>query len=672
MKLDKSCCFFNVDIGESGNTANWTTALNQQGGNYSFNDDAKRKFYDNIQKYYIPENEGKDLYKAADTRTGPEILGVAVLKEVYCGELELPSLIVAVIKDVRGSHVGRIRIKINHDFAYKSQNNQMVYDQIQNLFGEKSCWVLDSMHFEGEKLILSPFLVSSEPKTYKEAKIRAMHWNGLQGDHKKTISGFIKFLIDVRQVQRKSTAKKYVSKLQGAVTDWFRSNEIVDDSFDIFNLSNDINQINQTLDGPLKLEWKVLNDNSGGHERAPWNHWCEFIAYLNIQSQAFEVTPFMSFSSKSVKLFQNTTFKSGLNFSLTLINRYVASLQAKPFVILSGLSGSGKTKLAESFAMYISENSDQWMLVPVGADWTNRDSLLGFENTLTDSYSLPTYNVPEFIERANEEENKTKPYFLILDEMNLSVVERYFADFLSAMESTNKEISLHQMEEQENKKKKLPPKKLKLPPNLFIIGTVNIDESTYMFSPKVLDRANTIEFRLKEADVQDFLNKDLTDLNLDELAGKGKEMAASFLENCRKEIDVDLIKTIDNLLIETFKPLKKAGAEFGYRTISEIRQLATQLNQFDIGSKKEEAIFDIAILQKLLPKLHGSVGKLKLPLTTLAELCFYKGKWDNQYLDANNIDGESSENLRYPESFEKIKSMYVRLSQNRFVSFAEA
>ena len=320
-----------------------------------------------------------------------------------------------------------------------------------------------------------------------------------------------------------------------------------------------------------------------------------------------------------------------------------------------------------------------WMLVPIGADWTNRDSLFGFENTITKTYSLPPYNVPDFIERAGKEENNTKPYFLILDEMNLSVVERYFADFLSAMESTNKEISLHQLEEQENGKGKLPPTNLKLPPNLFIIGTVNIDESTYMFSPKVLDRANTIEFRLNETDVAAFLSKDAAKLSLDELVGKGKDMAASFVQNCRKELDKDLIEKIDDFLIETFKPLKKAGAEFGYRTITEIRQLATQLNQFKIESDESrvdkdmaETIFDIAILQKLLPKLHGSVGKLKVPLTALAELCFDEGKWDVKYLNTENDERELSQDLRYPLSFEKIKSMYVRLVQNGFVSFAEA
>ena len=690
MKLDKSCCFFNAEIGEGGNTANWSTALNQQGGDHSFNDDVKREFYENIKQYYIQENEGKDLYAAANTRTDPEILGVAVLKQVYYQGLRLSSFIVAVIKDVQGSHVGRIRLKINRDFQYDGKNNQMVYDQIQNSFGEKACWFLDSMHFEGEKLILSPILVSSQPITYSDANIKAMHWHSLTGDYSRVKKAFSNYLMnDVKRIKTQSTVNEYLAKLEGPVFDWFIENNIVNDSFEILNIYSDIDSINNQLEGPLKRKWKQVNNEVNGFYRAPWKRWCEFIGSLNLDQveknkeyeKSLQVETAYDLEQDdiiplSIDILNESCLNAGLDFHVSLMSRYIASLQAKPFVILSGLSGSGKTKLAESFAMFISENKDQWMLVPVGADWTNRDSLLGFENTITKTYSLPPYNVPEFIERAGKEENNTKPYFLILDEMNLSVVERYFADFLSAMESTNKEISLHQIEKQER-----PPKKLKLPANLFIIGTVNIDESTYMFSPKVLDRANTIEFRLNESDIKKFLNKNVVDLSLDELMSKGKDMAASFVQNCSKELDEDLNKKIDDLLIKTFKPLKKAGAEFGYRTITEIRQLATQLNQFDIELKESrvvndgamaEAIFDIAILQKLLPKLHGSAGKLKAPLIALAELCFDQGKWDNQYLDANSNVGESSENLRYPQSFEKIKSMYVRLLQNGFVSFAEA
>ena len=98
------------------------------------------------------------------------------------------------------------------------------------------------------------------------------------------------------------------------------------------------------------------------------------------------------------------------------------------------------------------------------------------------------------------------PHFLILDEMNLSHVERYFADMLSAIES-GEPLHLHS-EAGTVGHPALPsgvPRELSLPPNLFIVGTVNVDETTYMFSPKVLDRANVLEFRVTEEEMVGFL-----------------------------------------------------------------------------------------------------------------------------------------------------------------------
>ncbi len=127
---------------------------------------------------------------------------------------------------------------------------------------------------------------------------------------------------------------------------------------------------------------------------------------------------------------------TGLQFDERLIIRFVASLLTKPFVILTGLSGSGKTKLAHAFAKGITNDDTQYCIVPVGADWTNKEFLLGFPNALDDlNYMLPDNGALNLILEAINTENKNKPYFLILDEMNLSHVERYFADFLSLMES---------------------------------------------------------------------------------------------------------------------------------------------------------------------------------------------------------------------------------------------
>ncbi|HRG07879.1 MAG TPA: DUF3578 domain-containing protein, partial [Cyclobacteriaceae bacterium] len=105
----------------------------------------------------------------------------------------------------------------------------------------------------------------------------------------------------------------------------------------------------------------------------------------------------------------------------------------------------------------------------------------------------------------------------------LSHVERYFADFLSAMES-GEAIPLHSGESDWDG---IPPS-IKLPENLFIVGTVNIDETTYMFSPKVLDRANVIEFRVTEAEMRQYLNSNAK-LDLESLRARGASMAASFV-----------------------------------------------------------------------------------------------------------------------------------------------
>src|SRR5690606_10819428 len=209
--------------------------------------------------------------------------------------------------------------------------------------------------------------------------------------------------------------------------------------------------------------------------------------------------------------------------------------------------------------------------------------------------------------QANEQEDL--PFFLILDEMNLSHVERYFADFLSVMES-KESIPLFSNGTTEKKvDEQIIPANLHLPSNLFIIGTVNIDETTNMFSPKVLDRANTIEFRVTEAEIAGFLNNMKT-IDMAALTSKGDSMGKSFLATAgnRGLADIDL-EEINKTMVAFFGQLKKTGAEFGYRSASEILRLITQLTALDASLTTHEKI-DIAIMQKLLPKLHGSRRKL--------------------------------------------------------------
>jgi hypothetical protein len=372
-----------------------------------------------------------------------------------------------------------------------------------------------------------------------------------------------------------------------------------------------------------------------------------------------------------ISLFENITKSAGLKFSEQLIKRFIASLCTKPFVILSGLSGSGKTKIAQSFVEWICKSEKQYKIVPVGADWTNREPLLGYPNGLVaDEYITPDSGVIHLLMEAVKEENESKPFFLILDEMNLSHVERYFADFLSIMES-NDTIKLYTGA----KRKSLDGLEIDLeigwPKNVFIIGTVNIDETTYMFSPKVLDRANVIEFRISDNEIQTFLNEPAI-LKLENLKGKGTPLAESFLTIAHSD---EIVKNdvVAKELVLFFKHLQPVGAEFGYRSASEIMLLVAKLKLLELKIKTNEAL-DIAIMQKLLPKLHGSRSKLVKILVALAGLCIegvtleeFEKKFDENY--KNDFEGFTK---KYPISFEKIIRMYKNVLANGFTSYAEA
>ena len=336
----------------------------------------------------------------------------------------------------------------------------------------------------------------------------------------------------------------------------------------------------------------------------------------------------------------------------SLFTRYIRSLLSKPFVILSGNSGTGKTRIATRFAKYLEKKNDSGMtnhlLIPVGADWTDNTKILGYYNPLADNGAgkYEKTDVFRFIERAGA--NPEIPFFLILDEMNLSHVERYFSDFLSKMEL---------LDYKENSEKvffDIPGYgKLELPKNLFITGTVNIDETTYMFSPKVLDRANVIEFK---PEMDDVLNNLLETSSGDE--GKVAELGvaegfmqlANDIRSGKFQSEVQLILNDIKPILESFyKELEKCGFEFAYRTVKEIRLYAIAAYKTAEGEKPTATeIADIQILQKILPKIHGNKKQIGNLLDELEKLC-----------EANQLK----------ESLAKIRQMKDKLNRFQYASF---
>ena len=361
---------------------------------------------------------------------------------------------------------------------------------------------------------------------------------------------------------------------------------------------------------------------------------------------------------------ENAFSEAGLLLDPVAIRRFSVSLLSKKFCILTGLAGSGKTKIAEAFAMWLCASPAQYRIVAVGADWTSNENLLGYADALqTGVYRPPVNGALELMLRAHAD--TTNPYFLILDEMNLSHVERYFADFLSAMESSNAPLSLHgvaaglQAGGVGGAGGVEVPSSVALPDNLFIIGTVNVDETTYMFSPKVLDRANVIEFRATAAQMGAFLD-DPVGIDLDGLASQGVGFAAAFV--ARAQADADIAALVDTQgtavapqlkadLLQVFDALVGVGAEFGFRTAKEIARFMVIHKELSGLDWQYKDALDAQVVQKLMPKLHGSARKLDAVLKALDTFA-------TQH--ALVLTGE------------KVKRMQERLVRDGFTSFAEA
>jgi MoxR-like ATPase len=391
---------------------------------------------------------------------------------------------------------------------------------------------------------------------------------------------------------------------------------------------------------------------------------------------------------------------------------FVAAV-AKPFLILTGNSGTGKTKLAERLAETYRDDEDSKKagnsaMVAVGADWTDNRSVVGFVNHLREASldnskdKRPVYQSTPALDlllHANQHQNW--PHFLILDEMNLSHVERYFADFLSAMEARDGVLRLHSEGPADQPDHRLPrsdgdkigvPRQLAYPENLFVIGTVNVDETTYMFSPKVLDRAHVIEFEVDPKAIAAFLEKPEPLLP----APRAPEAEAfGFLQLSKDARAIDggsveplpsaVAEKINAHLMAVLRILQRGRFEFAFRTANEVntylrvcRQLADDKSAWESGGWKTD--LDDEILQKVLPRLHGSRSRVGNLVGAL--VCYFATGEEAEALKFFPADGqeEAVKTLtdaiilapgapEFPRCFKKMQTMARVLVEEQFVSF---
>jgi hypothetical protein len=692
MKIDLTSLFFNCNIENGVGTPSWGTALGQKEG-YDITVEGASDILLGMHNNRVDPSGFEANFKSVN-----DISLISEFKNVYVdGHRIAHSFLLALVVEHSTSHDGRKSLKYNDKFKCttngKTISNEDFYNEVQEYFGPTACWFAHEINvINGKELHIKAVKVSDEKVTYYDSKERKKEWTKILNPEiihtpfvkikNSTISQFVfdvlKYLNNSKEIQKlfpfiklnKDNRFYSIEKDEYKLTSIFwvfshtpTSAEI--SSGGIVRIFEEHSFEYQGNNFFLSKQWA----DQKGH-RLDIN---TFIRLFNSIYKNYKISregtnyEFNRVNELTliVEEFRQSCNLSGLIFSQTLITRFISAAITKPFIILSGLSGSGKTKLAQTFASWLCEDESQYCLIPVGADWTNREPLLGFPNALDkNKYVKPENGALDLIIRASE--NQNKPFFLILDEMNLSHVERYFADFLSTMESGGK-IFLHDR----NDNCDGLPAFLTLPKNLFIIGTVNIDETTYMFSPKVLDRANTIEFRITKDEMSEFLSNHMK-LNLGHIIGGGKRFGKDFLEIAISNTDeVIEIKDINSALDNFFVQLQNAGAEFGYRTASEIQRFTNIVPLLSPKISTDE-IVDYAILQKLLPKIHGSRRKLEPILEELMRLCLNKDVDIKDYKNLNPHRETPDDNVKYPLSLEKVVRMYISLVQNGYVSFAEA
>lgn len=333
-----------------------------------------------------------------------------------------------------------------------------------------------------------------------------------------------------------------------------------------------------------------------------------------------------------------------------LINFFL-SLKTKPFVILSGISGTGKTKIVQWFAESLgaTEENGQFTLIPVRPDWSDSSDLLGYVNLQGEFQERPLIKVLE-----NADANPNRPYFVVLDEMNLARVEYYFSDFLSVIESRKwkdgKIVTSTVLPES------ITNKHITIPSNVYIIGTVNMDETTHPLSKKVLDRANTIEFNTVNLDYFNFL-MDIEEKEAEVVSNSSLATEYLHLKECFKENE-DLVRNISTILIEINKSLESVGAQVGYRIRDEICFYMAYNEKGKLLSFDEA--LDYQIYQKILPRLAGSDGRTEEVLKQLYVLCA------NEEYDSGNNDASYA---KYPRSANKLSHMLRRFEYDGFTSF---
>lgn len=358
-----------------------------------------------------------------------------------------------------------------------------------------------------------------------------------------------------------------------------------------------------------------------------------------------------------LKVFQEVALSKQLSYKPSDLINFHTAMKTQSFVILAGMSGTGKSRIVQcyhealnKFANKLGDSSSttkksEILFVPVRPFWQDDSDLLGYLDSSQGIYRPGESGLVDFIKEAYE--NPDECYIVCLDEMNLAKVEHYFSQFLSVLERDISDRYINLYNEKLNgrvyNQNDYPPKLL-LSENLFFVGTVNIDESTFQFSDKVLDRANIITLELCpfkdiRANITNYSGaKDKKELSIEGDISKGPLKTYIKLTSMKRRHNNDVltddeVEFLWKINLKMQQVNKKIGV--GYRIIKQIENYIANLPNAHYLNRRDA--LDLQVTQRILTKLRGSQRQLGGLIGKFEDEYYIEGELYKKLNDHSNL-----------------------------------
>ena len=366
--------------------------------------------------------------------------------------------------------------------------------------------------------------------------------------------------------------------------------------------TSSVEKIGERVEIDLQNNSNKMRENVSANAES--TKWEEELIEIDVSEKTDDlIIKSMDYHSQKRNLFYNVK---------DFVNIHTA-LKCSSLVILSGLSGTGKSAIVDIYARALgihntgNPDENRLLFIPVRPSWNDDSDLLGYVDLVHMVYRASDSGFVDFLVRAQKEENKNKLFIVCFDEMNLARVEHYFSQFLSLLErpANQRELQLYDKQYSGRLYNSTEyPNRIKIGDNVKFIGTVNIDESTYHFSDKVLDRANVIQLdvlnyanmwtKTKYASLGN-INWTIDDYNSITVTNSDEDM-----------------QLVHQLLWDIHTLLHSANSKYGVgpRIVKSIEMYLWNLPKSGIGEFSYSDGIDLQIAQRVLTKVRGPENQL--------------------------------------------------------------